>query len=60
MADEIDTRKIAGGKVSRVVVEAPDGSLHGSGNIIAAADAYRLRPQDCAPRMRGIIFGRQS
>lgn len=57
MADQIDTRKIGGGKVVRVVTQAPDGSLHGEGGVIAAADAYRVRPQDCAPRMRQIIFG---
>lgn len=52
--------KGSGGSVSGVVIEAPDGSLSGNGTIIASADAYRVRPKDCAPIMRGIIFGQRT
>lgn len=57
MAETPNKRLAKSGKHSGVIVQAPDGSLHGNGTIIAAADAYRVRPQDCAPRMRQIIFG---
>ncbi len=42
-----------------VVVEGPDGQLHGHGNIIASAHADKWRPQDVTPRMRQIIWGKQ-
>lgn len=60
MSGETDTRKIACGKVGSVVIEGPDGALRGRGDIIASAAAYRVRPQDCAPRMRRILFGKRS
>lgn len=41
-----------------IVTEGPDGHLHGSGNIIASANADMWRPQDMAPRMRKIIWGK--
>lgn len=41
-----------------VVTEAPDGSLHGQGSVVASADACRVRPQDCAPIMRQMLFGK--
>lgn len=41
---------------SGVVVEAPDGSLHGSGPVIASAHAYQVRPQDLAPIARSYVF----
>lgn len=40
-----------------VVVEGPDGALHGKGNVIASADAAAWRPQDCAPALRRAMFG---
>lgn len=43
-----------------VVVELPDGSLQGSGSIIACAGASMVRPQDCAPAMRAILFGQRA
>lgn len=46
-----DLRKLS------VSVMDPDGVLHGDGEIIAAANAACVRPQDCAPRMREILFG---
>lgn len=60
MAEDTNIRQATSGKVAGIVIQAPDGSLHGDGNIIAAADAYRVRPQDCAPRMRQIIFGERA
>lgn len=42
-----------------VVTAGPDG-LHGKGDMIASADAYAVSPQDCAPRMRAILFGQRS
>lgn len=40
-----------------VVVEGPDGALHGKGNVIASAHASQWRPQDCAPALRRVMFG---
>lgn len=40
----------------KVAVEAPDGQVHGSAAIVASADACRVRPQDCAPLLRSILF----
>jgi hypothetical protein len=57
MAENPNKRLAKSGKHSGVIVQGPDGSLHGNGSVIAAADAYTVRPQDCAPRMRQIIFG---
>lgn len=40
-----------------IVIEGPDGRLHGNGNIVVSADASQWRPQDMTPRMRQIISG---
>lgn len=52
----MEHRKARGGKVSGIVIEGPDGALHGNGNIVASAHATAWRPQDCAPRLRAIMF----
>lgn len=43
----------------RVVTQDPDGNLHGTGVVIASADASRVRPEDCTPRQREILFGKE-
>lgn len=35
-----------------VIIEAPDGVLHGNGDVIASADAAAWRPEGLPPRMR--------
>ena len=44
------------GVIDNVVIEGPDGRLHGSGPVIASADAWAVRPQDCGPVLRGLLF----
>lgn len=41
----------------KIVIEDPDGNLHGQGPVVASADANRVRPEDCTPRLREILFG---
>lgn len=41
----------------KVVVEGPDGALHGKGSVIASAHAAAWRPQDCSPNLRRVMFG---
>lgn len=40
-----------------VVIEDPDGNLHGEGNVVASAHASKVRIQDCTPRQQEILFG---
>lgn len=40
----------------KVSIEAPNGRIIGNGNIVASADASIVRPQDCAPLLRAIIY----
>lgn len=41
----------------RVVIEDPDGNLHGTGVVIASADAHQYRPEDLTLRQREILSG---
>lgn len=42
-----------------IVIEAPDGQLHGTGVVVASADAYRIRPKDVAPKLRALLFSQR-
>ena len=52
-------RVFINGNPVRISVMDPDGVIHGAAPIVAAADAYKHRPQDLAPIARAIVFGRR-
>lgn len=42
---------------SNVVIEDSVSVLHGTGTVIASANAYKVTLQDCGPQLRRILFG---